>query len=358
MTGALNVTRAGIAVATTDGLVLQNTTAATSGVTSQWSPALHFISQGWKTSSTTQNRQVEWKVESQPRISSNGEPSNFLVFTSIHPGLANKLIWFGTGPVWSANGPVGIWGLDGSGLTTLDDSTGFAGIGACRSVAGSAYALYSNGTQQLTIVNTAVIIASTSQLGFGSGTSPNSAGSIDLSLNRDAADTLAQRRTTNAQTFRLYGTYTDTSNYRRLNMSVTTGGVATLDATGAGTGASGNQLIFGVAGTTQAGFNGTVLAIGPSVAFTTSFPALKRNAAVLECKLADDSGYAQLYGATMRTSQYTVATLPAAATAGAGATAFVTDSLTAFAAALGAAVVGGGANKVTVFSDGTNWIVG
>lgn len=37
----------------------------------------------------------------------------------------------------------------------------------------------------------------------------------DLALYRDAADTLAQRRSTNAQTFRVYNTYTDASNYER-----------------------------------------------------------------------------------------------------------------------------------------------
>ena len=40
-------------------------------------------------------------------------------------------------------------------------------------------------------------------------------GGLDLYLERDAADTLAQRRSTNAQTFNLYNTYTDASNYER-----------------------------------------------------------------------------------------------------------------------------------------------
>ena len=40
-------------------------------------------------------------------------------------------------------------------------------------------------------------------------------GTFDLSLFRDAANTLAQRNGTNAQTFRVYNTYTDASNYER-----------------------------------------------------------------------------------------------------------------------------------------------
>lgn len=52
---------------------------------------------------------------------------------------------------------------------------------------------------------------------------------------------------------------------------------------------------------------------------------------------------------------FTVATLPLAATAGSGARSFVTD---ANAATFKTALVGGGANKVPVFSDGTGWFIG
>ena len=62
-------------------------------------------------------------------------------------------------------------------------------------------------------------------------------------------------------------------------------------------------------------------------------------------------------GAAVLTS-YTVAALPAAATAGAGATAFVTDASTTLTLGIGTAVVGGGANKLPVHSDGTSWIIG
>jgi len=52
---------------------------------------------------------------------------------------------------------------------------------------------------------------------------------------------------------------------------------------------------------------------------------------------------------------YTVATLPSAATSGTGARAFVSD---ATATTFASTVAGGGANKVPVYSDGTNWKVG
>ncbi len=64
----------------------------------------------------------------------------------------------------------------------------------------------------------------------------------DLLLYRDAANALGQRNSTNAQTSRLYGTYTDASNYRRLAYTMSTAGVAEIKPEGAGTGASGNVL--------------------------------------------------------------------------------------------------------------------
>ena len=55
------------------------------------------------------------------------------------------------------------------------------------------------------------------------------------------------------------------------------------------------------------------------------------------------------------TTNYTVATLPSAATSGAGARTFVTNALTP---SFGSTVVGGGAVFTPVYSDGTNWKVG
>jgi len=54
-------------------------------------------------------------------------------------------------------------------------------------------------------------------------------------------------------------------------------------------------------------------------------------------------------------TNYTVTTLPSAATSGKGARSFVTDAL---APTFGATVVTGGAVAVPVYSDGTNWKVG
>ena len=58
---------------------------------------------------------------------------------------------------------------------------------------------------------------------------------------------------------------------------------------------------------------------------------------------------------TVKTGVFVTGNIPAAATAGAGARAFVTD---ATLATFGSAYVGGAANAVPVYSDGTGWFIG
>jgi hypothetical protein len=60
-------------------------------------------------------------------------------------------------------------------------------------------------------------------------------------------------------------------------------------------------------------------------------------------------------GLTLSVVTYTVANLPSAVTSGMGARAFVTD---ANATTFNSIVAGGGTNKLSVFSDGTNWRIG
>jgi hypothetical protein len=69
------------------------------------------------------------------------------------------------------------------------------------------------------------------------------------------------------------------------------------------------------------------------------------------------SSFSQLQATDIQPAltNYTVATLPSAATSGAGARSFVTDAV---APVFGGAVSGGGSVASPVYSDGTNWIVG
>lgn len=71
---------------------------------------------------------------------------------------------------------------------------------------------------------------SSGEIRFGAGTLAFGAnmGTQDLKLLRDAAGTLAQRNGANAQTFNLYSTYTDPSNFARLGIGFNGGNVEIL----------------------------------------------------------------------------------------------------------------------------------
>ena len=118
----------------------------------------------------------------------------------------------------------------------VDDGAGGAPAGT-----GNLLDLQNNGTSKFSIGNNAAIIVNESAglrvyvnglysylfanvnrgfrlrdiADFGWAGSGNLDAAADLTLYRDAADNLAQRRGTNAQTYRLYNTYTDASNYER-----------------------------------------------------------------------------------------------------------------------------------------------
>lgn len=65
ITTTATLSRNGIAATSTDGYVIQNTTAAAAGA-QQWSPRVHWIGQGWKTTATAASQTVDWIAELQP----------------------------------------------------------------------------------------------------------------------------------------------------------------------------------------------------------------------------------------------------------------------------------------------------
>ncbi len=94
--------------------------------------------------------------------------------------------------------------------------------------------------------------------------------SQDVQLTRDAADTLAQRRGTNAQTHRWYRSFTDASNYSRVYLGWSSS-TAILATEGAGTGSRGN-IAFGTAALATTATVGYVM-IPSSAGAPTGVPA-------------------------------------------------------------------------------------
>jgi hypothetical protein len=194
------------------------------------------------------------------------------------------------------------------------NTPGIAFIGATSygiGTDGSNLALYANSVKGLNISPSVFQfrIPATYEFAWSSSTANN--GGADLSFFRDAADTLAQRRTTNAQTSRVYGTYTDASNYVRAALSSTSTAV-TLAAETAGTGADDIPLNLTAAGT------GTIQVNSVAEVVVSS----------------------------------TVAGLPAAPVVG-----MLTRVTDATAPAVGSTVAGGGAAAALCWYNGASWSV-
>jgi hypothetical protein len=176
-------------------------------------------------------------------------------------------------------------------------------------------------------------------------------GTNDLTLFRDAANTLAQRNGANAQTFRIYNNFSTASDFERGFFSwSTTSNVFTIGTEVGGTFTTPRAIEFRTGGTTRltvgpAAFvnvtgelqtstnvrvagvfyysNGTQM-FSPSngiVGFwngagtdfnrlqfggtTSSFPALKRDTVRLQARLADDSAFTNIQGKLTTETAYT-----------------------------------------------------
>jgi hypothetical protein len=196
--------------------------------------------------------------------------------------------------------------------------------------------------------------------------------SADLSLFRDgAADTLAQRRGTNAQTSRIYNTYTDASNYER-GFTRWNSNILEIGTESAGSGTPNRRVDILSQGVTYQFINiglsliggssvyhqirssaGPIVGLGggngpPGFGFVGTvgngpFQVRTNNVNRL---VFDTVGSMELAVAL------TVATLPG--TPVVGMMARVTD---ADSPAVGSTVVGGGAANALVWYNGTNWTV-
>jgi hypothetical protein len=169
----------------------------------------------------------------------------------------------------------------------------------------------------------------------------------------DAANTTVLRNGVNTQAFNLYNTYTDASNYGRLSFKYS-GNHATITTEVAGTGTSGELRLEAPSGVRLLHLGATTL-VGTTTAVDFRSNATFSTDGTLDVGTATSRPRYVRAASAIVTPSTTVASLPAAATAGAGARSFVTD---ATATTFLSIVAGGGANKVPVVSDGTNWLIG
>lgn len=239
--------------------------------------------------------------------------------------------------------------------TVLLPGFGFNGepsTGVFRRVAG-ALAFSVQGTETFETFSTGVRLGANVGLQWSATAAPSSAGDVDL-FRDGAAGTLAQRVTgANPQVHRVYNTYTDAANYERLTFGWSAN-IATIGPEALGTGTARVLRILGpVTGATAAITFNAGGADRWLVRGSGTFAPGADNAYNIGISTARP---AIVYvGTYLIKPSYTVAGLPAAATATAGAEAYASDALSPV---FGSIVAGGGAVLTPVHSDGTSWIVG
>lgn len=269
-------------------------------------------------------------------LTSSGRFINSYNATASSPAKAFTGTWFTGGSATTTKPQVLV---EPTGTTSTSWSTSGTGLGvnAASGFAGNLLDLQVNGTSNFAVqAGVAYTLDSTYGLRRNSNAVTNITGGstgqniIDLSatfvqlnairldrsnqdivLLRDAAGTLAQRNAANAQTFRVYGTFTDASNHVRAALSSSSTAV-TLAAETAGTGADNIPLNLTAAGT------GTIKVNSVAEVVVSS----------------------------------TVAGLPAAPVVG-----MLTRVTDATAPAVGVTVVGGGAAAALCWYNGANWSV-
>jgi hypothetical protein len=174
--------------------------------------------------------------------------------------------------------------------------------GVCVAVAVTGqFGVLSDNSNGSGICSQGILVGTNSFIYFYTASGYSAAAAIpssDVSLKRDGVGILSQRSGTTAQTFRVYGTWTDASNGDWLNITKAAGGASTLSTIKNGTGIEGDLALRGGASgasltlddaTTLATFNGVV-----NVANATATPAAGSVAARL--LFGTTAGFGIYYG--------------------------------------------------------------
>lgn len=182
-----------IGTTSTDGIILQNTTAAAAGA-QQYSPRLRFTAQGWKTTATAASQTVDWIVENVPVQNSTNPTTMLTVAPQVNGGgyLSTPLGFF-----YQPTGPVVGMGRDGgsgSGPVFFGTFNSLAGTGgAIRTaidVSGDEIYFTQNSSRQYRFANgIGLRITPNNYLAWTSDASTMA--SPDLFLRRSAAANLA-----------------------------------------------------------------------------------------------------------------------------------------------------------------------
>ena len=212
-TAANTLTLTSLGTTPTAGFSLINSTAAANGA-QQVSPGLVLQGNGWRSSNSTSNT-CAMRQHVLPIQGSSADPlCQWVLGVSTNGGAYTNVFTMGLDTAFGSAAQLG-----------------FSTSAAAIAVAGTNRASYNFAVSNGWAFG-----------GDGGMQVSNGSSSQSFLMLAEANNVMALRIGANAQTIRMYGTFTDASNYRRLAITSTTGGVFAITAEGAGTGASGNVL--------------------------------------------------------------------------------------------------------------------
>lgn len=116
-----------IGATSTDGLVLTDTTAATSG-NQKWSPRVRWTGQGWKTNATAGSQEVDAIAEVQPVQGAANPTFNWVLSGQINGGGYGPLLTVPSGGGLNLNS--GVYEINGTQLAASNLSNGVNGSGS------------------------------------------------------------------------------------------------------------------------------------------------------------------------------------------------------------------------------------
>jgi hypothetical protein len=115
-----------IGATSTDGVVLTNTTAATSG-NQQWSPRVRWTGKGWKTNATAASQEVDAIAEVQPVQGTANPTFNWVLSGQINNGGYGALLTVPSGGGLNLNS--GVYQIDGTQIAASNLLNGVTGSG-------------------------------------------------------------------------------------------------------------------------------------------------------------------------------------------------------------------------------------
>lgn len=202
------------------------------------------------------------------------------------------------------------------------------------------------GSRRFNIITTGVRLPNGNTLGWSSTTDP--LGAADTILVRDgAANTLAQRNAANAQTFRIYNTYTDALNYERASYGWATNAFR-IGTEAAGSGSQRDLVFDGLIVYFRTGSTNRWFFDGSG-----NFRAFVDN--TYDIGTTSNRPRTIMAGTSIQTGGTTVGALPTCNAGLQGNRRFVTD---ATAPTWLGALTGGGAVVTPVFCNGSAWVSG